>query len=113
MCPEGDGEAKKDIPEKKVEELPENVQEAYKDYEKNNWQGKSSKSAGTKDNNPFKNNEGRLPQRDSNGKDISYREHDVNNKLSGQGRDAERFVTGSDGSVYYTNDHYGTFTRVR
>jgi len=49
----------------------------------------------------------------NNGKNIKYREHDVNNKQPGKGRDAERFVTGSDGSVYYTNDHYGTFIKLK
>jgi len=55
----------------------------------------------------------RSPQEDGSGNNIEYREHDVNNKQSGQGRDAERFVTGSDGSIYYTNDHYGTFIKIK
>lgn len=48
-----------------------------------------------------------------NGTPITYREHDVNNKNPGSARDAQRFVTGSDGSVYYTDDHYSTFTKLK
>jgi len=33
--------------------------------------------------------------------------------IIGNNRDGERFVKGSDGSIYYTNDHYGNFTRVK
>lgn len=29
------------------------------------------------------------------------------------GRDATRIVTGSDGSAWYTDDHYATFTQIR
>ena len=112
----GDSEGSKSeesVTEGKVEDLPDNVQESYKDYEKNGWKKKSNKSPGTKDDGSFKNNEERLPQKDNKGNDINYREHDVNNKVQGEGRDSERFVTGSDGSVYYTDDHYGTFVKLR
>ena len=47
------------------------------------------------------------------GTPITYREHDVNNKNPGSTRDAQRFVTGSDGSVYYTDDRYSTFTKLK
>lgn len=56
---------------------------------------------------------GDLPAKDSSGKKINYQEWDVNPKKAGQGRDAERIITGSDGSAYYTGDHYNTFTRMR
>lgn len=55
----------------------------------------------------YENNNNKLPSTDENGNPITYKEWDVNNKLPGSGRDAERFVTGSDGSVYYTDSHYG------
>jgi guanyl-specific ribonuclease Sa len=63
-------------------------------------------------------NEGRggerpLPQRGDEGHAISYREWDVNPKIPGVNRGAERLVTGSDGSAYYTSDHYRTFTKIR
>jgi ribonuclease T1 len=54
-----------------------------------------------------------LPRKDGDGRPISYREWDVNPKVPGVNRGAERLVTGSDGSAYYTNDHYRTFTKVR
>lgn len=44
---------------------------------------------------------------DVEGNQIMYKEWDVNNKKPGQNRDGERFVTGSDGSIYYTDSHYG------
>ena len=50
----------------------------------------------------------------ASGKGITYREWDINPKPSGPGgRGAERLVTGSDGSAYYTADHYQTFIRIR
>jgi guanyl-specific ribonuclease Sa len=54
-----------------------------------------------------------LPQKDKDGKAISYQEWDVNPKVAGVNRGAERLVTGSDGSAYFTSDHYRTFTKVR
>ena len=61
----------------------------------------------------FHNEEKRLPQKDKEGNTISYQEWDVNPKVQGVNRGAERLVTGSDGSAYYTSDHYRTFTKVR
>ena len=51
----------------------------------------------------FGNYEGLLPDGD-------YRECDVN--YTGGYRGAERLIYGEDGSVYYTNDHYKTFTQL-
>ncbi len=68
---------------------------------------------GTKGGESWQNREGRLPRKDAAGASISYREWDVNPKQRGQGRDAERIVTGSDGSAWYTGDHYRTFVRMR
>jgi guanyl-specific ribonuclease Sa len=53
-----------------------------------------------------------LPRKDAQGKSISYREWDVN-PYTGANRGTERLVTGSDGSAWYTNDHYNTFVRIR
>ena len=51
----------------------------------------------------FQNRERRLPRG-------HYREYDVNPKLRGRSRDAERIVIEQDtGRAYYTNDHYRTF----
>jgi guanyl-specific ribonuclease Sa len=61
----------------------------------------------------FGNFENRLPRRDRDNKPIRYREWDVNPKVSGKNRGAERLVTGSDASAWYTRDHYRTFIRIR
>jgi len=54
-----------------------------------------------------------LPKTDASGNPIKYQEWDVNAKQPGVNRGAERLVTGSDGSAYYTADHYQTFTKIR
>jgi guanyl-specific ribonuclease Sa len=54
-----------------------------------------------------------LPRTDKRGRSISYREWDVNRHMPGVNRGAERLVTGSDGSAYFTADHYRTFTKIR
>ena len=51
----------------------------------------------------FQNRERRLPRG-------NYREYDVNRKISGRSRNAERIVIEQNtGKAYYTNDHYRTF----
>ncbi len=51
----------------------------------------------------FQNRERRLPRG-------YYREYDVNPKIRGRGRDAERIVIEQrTGKAYYTGDHYRTF----
>lgn len=52
----------------------------------------------------FNNRERRLPPG-------RYREYDVNRKIPGRSRDAERIVIEQrTGKAYYTGDHYRTFT---
>jgi ribonuclease T1 len=62
---------------------------------------------------PFGNHEGLLPKRDAQGRPIRYQEWDVNPKAPGKNRGPERLVTGSDGSAYYTPDHYRSFIKIR
>ena len=51
----------------------------------------------------FRNREHRLPRG-------RYREYDVNRKIPGRSRDAERLVIEQEtGKAYYTGDHYRTF----
>jgi len=51
----------------------------------------------------FHNRERRLPRG-------RYKEYDVNQKVPGRSRDAERLVIEQDsGKAYYTDDHYRTF----
>ena len=61
----------------------------------------------------FHNEEKRLPQKDKQGTGVTYQEWDVNPKVQGVNRGPERLITGSDGSAYYTSDHYRTFTKIR
>jgi ribonuclease T1 len=46
------------------------------------------------------------------GQALNFTEYDVNPKKNGQSRDSERIITGSDGRVWYTDDHYNTFTEI-
>lgn len=53
--------------------------------------------------NVFHNRERRLPRG-------RYKEYDVNRRVPGRSRDAERLVIEQDtGKAYYTDDHYRTF----
>jgi guanyl-specific ribonuclease Sa len=53
-----------------------------------------------------------LPRTGADGKAVTYREWDVN-PYTGANRGTERLVTGSDGSAWYTDDHYDSFVRIR
>jgi len=61
----------------------------------------------------FGNYEGQLPRYNARRKRIEYREWDVRPKAEGRSRGAERLVTGSDGRVWYSGDHYHTFIEVK
>ncbi|HEM5313756.1 TPA: hypothetical protein U1364_002198 [Streptococcus suis] len=100
---------------KSLSELPQNVQDAYKGYDGVSWQGnykgQTPKTAAGK---KFDNLQSYLPKVDSSGNKISYKEYDVNNYIADVGkRDNQRFVRGSDGSVYYTWNHYDSFVKVK
>lgn len=45
----------------------------------------------------------------------SFTEYDVNPKIAGQSRDAERIVVGDNGRIWYTNRHYavGSFVEIK
>ena len=106
----------KEIPVKDISDMPENVQHSYEQYENAGWPNVPKlpeQTSGTHASGTWKNKNGDLPTTTSDGTAITYREHDVNNKSAGIIRDAQRFVTGSDGSVYYTDDHYSTFTKLK
>ena len=90
-----------------LSDLPENVQESFNKYDKAGWQGNvSGQTPGTNAGRKWGNRDSQLPTVDVNGNPITYREFDVNN-YNGIRRDGERFVVGSDGSVWYTDSHYG------
>ena len=60
----------------------------------------------------FGNYEGMLPSEDPAGNPITYQEYDVNPYQEGVNRGAERLVVGSDGSAYYTSNHYVSFAPI-
>ena len=64
----------------------------------------------------FKNLEEKLPKTDANGNLVKYTEYDVKIdpaiRGTGGNRGGHRLVTGSDGSAWYTTNHYNTFRRV-
>jgi ribonuclease T1 len=59
----------------------------------------------------FGNYEKRLPQKDGFQR-INYQEWDVNPKIQGKNRGAERLIT-SPVKAYYTGDHYRTFIEMK
>ncbi|MDL2302658.1 hypothetical protein LJC58_09975, partial [Lachnospiraceae bacterium OttesenSCG-928-D06] len=107
----GGSEESKRILEKDLSELPEHVQDIYRRYNEAGWVGNlPGQTQGTKAGGKYKNDNEKLPLEDAEGNSIEYKEWDVNNKEPETYRDGERFVTGSDGSVYYTDSHYGEGT---
>jgi guanyl-specific ribonuclease Sa len=54
-----------------------------------------------------------LPRTDAAGNPITYKEYDVNPFSQGVNRGAERIVRGSDGSAYFTDNPYPTFTKIQ
>jgi len=103
---------------RKLADLPAHVQESYIGYSKVSWKGlQPGASTGTKAGGVYNNRNEVLPATNSKGEKLNFKEYDVNNKIANQNRDAERFVVSfnPDGTicdVYYTSDHYDSFTRV-
>ncbi|GAB7142087.1 hypothetical protein LRC484719_06730 [Mycobacterium riyadhense] len=91
---------------------PQNVQDTLNEVDAGKWPG-AANAPGTKGGSTFNNTEQLLPARDASGNPITYKEWDVNPKVPNQDRDLERIITGSDGSAWYTTDHYRTFHRIR
>ena len=95
-----------------LSDLPENVQNSFNRYEEAGWQGNvSGQTPGTNAGRRWANRKSQLPTVDANGNPITYREFDVNN-YNGFSRDGERFIVGTDGSVWYTDSHYGEGTSL-
>ena len=55
----------------------------------------------------------KLPDSTSTQQPIIYKEWDVSPNIQGVSRSSERIVSGSNGSIYYTNDHYITFIKLQ
>ena len=105
---------KDSIPKINYSDLPANVQNSYKKYSDIKWEGNfKGQTEGTAAGKKFRNADNSLPNIDKHDSPITYKEFDVNNKLPSKGRDGERFVRGSDGSIYYTDDHYKMFKQIK
>ncbi len=63
----------------------------------------------SKDGTTFRNDQGLLPQRGTG----YYSEWTVEPAPGSPGRGTERLVVGSDGDIYYTHNHYGSFVRIK
>ncbi len=87
-------------------EIPEKVYRVLS-YIKANGKAPAGYVGGRK----FGNFEKLLPVSE-NGRKIKYQEWDVNPKTKGKNRGAERLVTGNNDRVYYTRDHYRSFTEI-
>ncbi len=96
--------------------IPPNVQDTLNQIDAGKWPG-SANAPGTKGGGSFQNvtpsGQHPLPTTEASGKPITYQEWDVNPKPAGQDRDTERVITGTDGSAWYTTDHYDTIHRIR
>jgi guanyl-specific ribonuclease Sa/PPE-repeat protein len=92
--------------------VPQNVDDTLEQIDAGKWPG-SANAPGTRGGGVFADRDQLLPTTDASGKPITYQEWDVDPKAPGIGRGGERIVTGSDGSAWYTTDHYQTFHRIR
>ena len=102
------------IPTRNVSDLPQNAQDAFWRYDNHGWRGAPpGMSSGINAGHRFSNSRSSLPITDSSGRAVTYKTFDINLRISARGRDAERFVVGSDGSIFFTDDHYLTFIRIR
>lgn len=99
-------------PKRQNRAVPVRVTDTLEQIDSGRWP-EAANAPGTRGGDTFRNREGNLPATSANGRRITYKEWDVNPKERGRGRDAERIVTGSDGSAWYTQDHYQTFTQIR
>jgi len=90
------------------------VQHSFRQYDQHGWRGNVSgqQGTGTASGGAGHNKNSTLPKFDMRGNPIGYREFDVNIR-TGAGRDTQRFVIGSDGSIFFTNDHYRSFMQIR
>ncbi len=92
--------------------VPQRAQDTLDHVEKT---GKppSGQQGGRTFSNDGRSNSQLLPKTDANGKPINYKEYDVNGYTKGVDRGGERIVRGSDGSAYYTSNHYQNFIRIK
>ncbi|MDO4712288.1 MAG: RHS repeat-associated core domain-containing protein, partial [Candidatus Saccharibacteria bacterium] len=93
--------------------IPNHAQSMIGRIRANNFSPPPGVSSKPYQNNPQKFGTGeKPPDFDRLGQPIKYREYDVHPLKPGVNRGRERIVVGNDSSIYYTNDHYETFTIV-
>ena len=87
--------------------IPDKARDIAKQVKANNGASpKGYKGGRTYKNIPLEDGAQKLPE------GVNYKEYDINPYVKGHNRGAERIVIGDDGSVWYTDDHYYTFTQI-
>lgn len=87
--------------------IPNYVEETIIEIENNKGNPPDGYKGGKIYKNTPRNGEQELP----NG--VIYKEYDVHPYQKGKSRGPERIVIGNDGSIWFTEDHYQTFNRIR
>ncbi|MFJ8208240.1 ribonuclease domain-containing protein [Streptomyces sp. NPDC096033] len=91
--------------------VPDRAWETLKLIDAGEWP--PDDGSGTLGGATWPNRDAALPSTDSAGAPIDYRQWDVNRKQPGKARDAERIVTGSNGTAWYSADNGRTFEQMR
>ena len=102
-----------DITKVDLSQLPKKHQEAFKIYEEQNWMSKKVPTGinnkANRNGNVFHNADNLLP----NKYDGYYREYYVMPKGHDGSKHQYRFVVGGMGEIYYTDNHYNSFVRLK
>ena len=88
-------------------QIPQKAWNVLNFLKSHNWHPPQNYKGGKIFSNDGRNNGQKLPD---NG--VIYRKYDIDPKIPGEKRGAERIVVGSDGSAWYTPDHYISFYRM-
>jgi RHS repeat-associated protein len=96
-----------------VANVPPHVDQTLKQIEQTGGKAPPGYKGGRQFLNDTRGSGQSLPRTDAQGNRITYREYDVRPYQKGVNRGPERIVKGSDGSAYYSPDHYKTFTRIK
>jgi hypothetical protein len=96
---------------KSLKDLPESVKDSYNDYKASNWEkrlpGVSRNEGRIKNYN--NGSDPKLPIIDKYGNAITYKEYRV---VYEDSNNEQRFVRGSDGKLYFSQDHYRSWIEV-
>ncbi|WP_156157363.1 ribonuclease domain-containing protein [Methanosarcina siciliae] len=86
--------------------IPEKAMDIARKIKENNGKVPTGYKGGRSFKNDGRNGGQVLPE------SINYKEYDIDPYVRGNNRVSERIVIGDDGSVWYTNNHYETFTQI-